>query len=267
MRPGLVASLVLSIEYETYLAKAEVPFEVIGRCPAVLQPSRTRLKRSKMIEIKSVRGWKRSNLITQRPSRNCWIRKRKPTDSVPLLLGVGRADEAWTVVAAAPHPPGSFAELLERLDEGALPGVVFTGEVKNVLELDEYDPLGTWASKAWDMLRVLDGYADARRAGVFTQGVHAYLSQTLPGRPSYSPGSHASQESESVQQSSKFSKLRTLPVPPEVDPDGLVFMGAHFKIARKGTISPRIYYYDSTAKTGEVFIGYIGRHLQNTLTN
>jgi hypothetical protein len=183
------------------------------------------------------------------------------------LARVGRADEAWTVVAAAPQPPGSFAELLERLDEGALPGVVFTGEIKNVLELDEYDPLGTWASKAWDMLRVLDGYADARRAGVFTQGVHAYLSQTPPGRPSYSPGSHASQESESVQQSSKFSKLRTLPVPPEVDPDGLVFMGAHFKIARKGTISPRIYYYDSTAKTGEVFIGYIGRHLQNTLTN
>jgi hypothetical protein len=64
------------------------------------------------------------------------------------------------------------------LDDGALPGVIFTGDAKNTLELDEYDPLGTWASKAWDILRVLDGYADAKLTGEFSQGVHAYLTQT-----------------------------------------------------------------------------------------
>jgi hypothetical protein len=183
------------------------------------------------------------------------------------LARLGRADEAWTVVEAAPQPPGSFAELLERLDEGFLPSIVFTGEAKNALELDEYDPLGTWASKTWDMLRVLDGYANARGTGEFTQGVHAYLGQTPPGRPGYSPGSHASQESDSVEQSPKFSKMRILPVPPEVYPDGSIFMGAHFKIARRGLISPRMHYHDDTAKTGKVYIGYIGKHLPNTQTN
>jgi F0F1-type ATP synthase membrane subunit b/b' len=179
----------------------------------------------------------------------------------------GRADEAWTVAAAAPQPPGSFDELLERLDEDVLPNIVFTGETKSALELDEYDPLGTWASKTWDMLRVLEGYANARLAGEFAQGVHAYLTHTPPGRPGYSPGSHASQESDSVAQSPKFSRMRTLPVPSEVDPDGLIFMGAHFRIARRGLISPRMHYHDDTAKTGKIYIGYIGKHLPNTQTN
>jgi hypothetical protein len=183
------------------------------------------------------------------------------------LARVDRTGEAWAAVAETPQPPGSFAELLERLDDGALPGVAFTGDARPALELDEYDPLGTWASKAWDILRVLDGYAEARRTGEFTQGVHAYLSQTPPGRPGYSAGAHASQESDSVEQSAKFSKQRMLPVPPEIDADGIVFMGAHFKIARRGLISPRMHYHDGTAKTGMVYIGYIGRHLPNAHTN
>lgn len=183
------------------------------------------------------------------------------------LARVDRTGEAWTTVAEAPQSPASFAELLERLDDGTLPGVVFTGDTRPTLDLDEYDPLGTWASKAWDILRVLDGYADARRTGEFTQGVHAYLSQTPPGSPGYSPGAHASQESDSVEQSAKFSKLRMLPVPPDIDADGIIFMGAHFKIARRGLISPRMHYHDGTAKTGIVYIGYIGRHLSNPHTN
>jgi hypothetical protein len=184
-----------------------------------------------------------------------------------VLAAAGRPADAWTLPAGAPEPPGSFAELLERLKDAELPGVEFTGEAKHALELDDQDPLGTWASKTWDMLRVLDGYVEMRQAGQFSQGVHAYLTQTPPGRPGYSPGAHASGESETVENSAKFRSFRMLPVPVAANSDGVVFMGAHFRIGKKGLISPRMHYYDDAAKTGKVYVGYIGKHLPNKQTN
>jgi hypothetical protein len=183
------------------------------------------------------------------------------------LATVGRPEDAWTTPAEIPQPPASFAELLERLKDGALPRVAFTGEDKAALELDDHDSLGTWASKTWDMLRVLDGYVEARQAGEFNQGVHAYLTHTPPGRPGYSAGAHASQESDTVENSAKFRKLRMLPVPTEVCADGSLFMGSHFRIAMKGLISPRMHYHDDATNTGKVYVGYMGKHLPNKQTN
>src|SRR5690348_14808438 len=183
-----------------------------------------------------------------------------------ILSRAGRVDQTRAAVAAA-QSPGSFAELLARLDEHVLSRVIFTGDPKNALELDDLDPIGTWAAKSWDVLRVLDGYAAARRRGEFDKGVHAYLGHTPPGRPGYPPGAHSTQESESVERSSKLRKLRVFPVPTEVHPDGAIFMNAHFKIARRGLVSPRIYYYDDASHAGMIYVGYIGRHLPNAHTN
>jgi hypothetical protein len=182
------------------------------------------------------------------------------------LSRAGRVDQTRAAAAAA-QSPGSFAELLERLDEHVLSGVIFTGDPKNALELDDLDALGTWAAKSWDVLRVLDGYAAARRRGEFSKGVHAYLGHTPPGRPGYPPGAHSTQESEPVERSSKLRKLRVFPVPGDVHPDGAIFMDAHFKIARKGLVSPRVYYHDDTSQTGMIYVGYIGKHLPNAHTN
>lgn len=183
------------------------------------------------------------------------------------LAAAGRSREAWTETAEAPQPPDSFAELLDRLKAEALPRVAFTGDQKPALELDDLDPWGTWASKTWEILRVLDGYVEAHQSGEFKQGVHAYLSSTPPGRPGYSTKAHAAQESDTVMNSAKFSQLRTLPVPPEVRAESVVFMGAHFRIARMGLISPRMHYYDDAARTEKIYVGYIGRHLPNKQTN
>jgi hypothetical protein len=183
-----------------------------------------------------------------------------------ILSRVGRVDQTRAATAAA-RSPGSFAELLERLDEHVLSFVIFTGDPKNALELDDFDPVGTWAAKSWDVLRVLDGYAAARRRGEFSKGVHAYLGHTPPGRPGYPPGAHSTQESEPVERSPKLRKLRVLPVPRNINPDGAIFMDAHFKIARKGLISPRIYYHDDASQTGKIYVGYIGKHLPNAHTN
>jgi len=183
-----------------------------------------------------------------------------------ILSRVGRVDQTRAAAAAA-QSPGSFGELLERLDEHVLSCVIFTGDPKNALELDDFDPLGTWAAKSWDVLRVLDGYAAARRRGEFSKGVHAYLGHTPPGRPGYSPGAHSTQESEPVERSPKLRKLRVFPVPRDIHPDGAIFMDAHFKIARKGLVSPRIHYHDDASRTGKIYVGYIGKHLPNAHTN
>jgi hypothetical protein len=183
-----------------------------------------------------------------------------------ILSRVGRVDQTRAAAAAA-QSPGSFGELLERLDEHVLSCVIFTGDPKNALELDDFDPLGTWAAKSWDVLRVLDGYAAARRRGEFSKGVHAYLGHTPPGRPGYSPGAHSTQESEPVERSPKLRKLRVFPVPRDIHPDGAIFMDAHFKIARKGLLSPRIHYHDDASRTGKIYVGYIGKHLPNVHTN
>jgi hypothetical protein len=183
-----------------------------------------------------------------------------------ILSRAGRVDQTRAATAAA-QSPGSFAELLQRLDEHVLSCVIFTGDPKNTLELDDLDPLGTWAARSWDVLRVLDGYAAARRRGEFSKGVHAYLGHTPPGRPGYPPGAHSTQESEPVERTPRLRKLRVFPVPQDIHPDGAIFMGAHFKIARKGLVSPRIYYHDDASQTGRIYVGYIGRHLPNAHTN
>jgi hypothetical protein len=183
-----------------------------------------------------------------------------------ILSRAGRVDQTRAAAAAA-QSPESFAELLERLYEHVLSNVIFTGDPRNALELDDFDPLGTWAAKSWDVLRVLDGYAAARRRNEFSKGVHAYLDHTPPGRPGYPPGAHSTQESEPVGRSPKFRKQRVFPVPRDIHPDGAIFMDAHFKIARKGLVSPRIYYHDGAGQTGKIYVGYIGKHLPNAHTN
>lgn len=183
-----------------------------------------------------------------------------------VLARAGRVDKTRAAAAVA-QSPGSFAELIERLDEHVLSFVVFTGDPKYALELDDFDPLGTWAARTWDMLRVLDGYAAARHRGDYSKGVHAYLGHTPPGQPGYAPGAHSTQESDFVERSPRLRKLRVLPVPLSVHPDGAIFMGAHFKIARKGLISPRMYYYDDAGHTEKIYVGYLGKHLPNAHTN
>ena len=71
-------------------------------------------------------------------------------------------------------------------------------------------------------------------------------------------------ESESVMNNTKRAAQRLLPVPPEVDPTGRVYMWSHFKPPRADMFAPRLHFHDDTRSTGKVFIGYIGRHLDTT---
>ena len=161
--------------------------------------------------------------------------------------------------------PADFEALLTMLDD--LEYVEFTGDEDITLALDQQDPLGNWAGKAWRVLRALDDYARASSAGGTFGGMHGYLQDTPSGCCGYSVNKHATTESEDVQNNGRFLGARVFPVPTSVSPEGKVAMLAHFKIAQSGLVSPRLHYYDATAVAGKIFVGHIGPHLPTKRTN
>lgn len=184
-----------------------------------------------------------------------------------LLTAEGRADEAWSeeIVAFDDDRPESFDDLLERMR--GLIHVEFTGDARRTRELDENDPLGTWAGKTWDALLALHDYAAMCASGVRVGGVDGYLRNLPDGCHAYPANRHARDESGAVRNNPTYANHRMLPVPPGVCREGVVFMGAHFKIALSGMISPRLHYYDDTGRSGKIYVGYIGRHLPTGRTN
>lgn len=178
------------------------------------------------------------------------------------MLKAGQADIVYSPLDAdeqEPEAPGSFQELLDRIDD--LTNIVWTGDRDTAIALDESEVLGQWSSKAWDALQALDDYAAARTKDGFAGVVDDYLRTTPPGRHGFSANRHARNESESVRSHKALAAARTLPVPTAVVPSGAIFMGAHFKIAKHGRISPRLHYFDAVAKDGKVYVGYLGPHL------
>ena len=74
-------------------------------------------------------------------------------------------------------------------------------------------------------------------------------------------------ESDNVRNHERLYKQRVLPVSPEVDNSGRVFMEAHLKFS--GRLAPRMYFYDDTkGVTGKIHIGGIDPHSrwENTTT-
>lgn len=184
------------------------------------------------------------------------------------LQAADLGDEAWmplTGEEAAAAPPETFGDVLKRVD--ALKHVVFTGDAASSEELDVRDPLGTWAAKAWSALCALEDYVQSRLDGQHTGSVDMYLGDVPTGCRGYSANRHARDESEDVRTNSKFRAAREFKVPEVVAASGIVFMGAHFKIAQSGTISPRLHYVDAFDVNETVYVGYIGRHLPTQKTN
>jgi hypothetical protein len=176
--------------------------------------------------------------------------------------------EIWNSSRVAPETevrPKDCVELVSMM--GAWRYVRFTGDEDRVRELDEHEKLGAWAGKIWDALAALDDYVRAVLKGEFDGNVHQYLGNAPLGYRTYSQKNHAHDESAQVKGNPRFKEARTFPVPKNVDPAGRVFMGAHFKIARYATITPRMHYYNDVRGSGFVYVGYIGKHLPNTQTN
>jgi hypothetical protein len=165
------------------------------------------------------------------------------------------------------HRPESFSELCEMLPTLAKKGVEFTGSVDTVEYLDAVDTIGRVAGVAWDCLITICDYIRARNDEAFTGGLAAYVGSAPAGYSSVSQRKFGKSESESVRNDKKLLLERTFPVPQSVNSEGETVMLAHFKLASLATVSPRMYVLDNYAKDGKVYVGYIGRHLTNTMTN
>jgi hypothetical protein len=141
--------------------------------------------------------------------------------------------------------------------------VVFTGNDDGAIEIDRRYPTGVYAGAFWQHVRALHDYAVAWAAG-FNGNFHHYLTSAMVDGERCPTSQHAAKESDSVLNNPKWSAERVFPVPAGVNPDGVVFMEAHFKPTWRDTFAPRLYYYDDLANTGKIYVGYIGRHLTNT---
>ncbi|QEW04631.1 hypothetical protein [Microbacterium lushaniae] len=167
------------------------------------------------------------------------------------------------------NPPYDIAELIARITPGdeahlAVSRVVFTGDVDRALEIDVREKTPRYAYAFWDYIHVLYDYAEGKVDGRITSGLHAYLKADALDGHKCPPDRHAPTESDSVLNRPEWRAERVLPVPQEVSNTGKVLMDAHFKPTWRDSFAPRMHYFDDTARTGKIYIGYIGRHLKNT---
>jgi uncharacterized RmlC-like cupin family protein len=178
------------------------------------------------------------------------------------LVDAGRYEEAYTPAEASDGtPPGSFTELLDRIHE--FPTLRFTGDPKVAKSLDERSK-SNWVALCWDALLALEDFAAASAEGK-TQTDFRNWCQNLPAEcHPFSAGKVTMKESLTVARNPAWRNERMLPVPTTVDPSGRVYMQAHLRVGGGNSVSPRLHFYDDTAKTGLLYIGHVGPHLTTT---
>jgi hypothetical protein len=135
-------------------------------------------------------------------------------------------------------------------------------------DLDSAVESRAWGQTAWEALRALHAYAEARTTGAFEGGFWNWCESGHPLAWRATSKKLSMVESETVRQDKALWAQRNLPVDPSVDPSGRVQMEAHIKIAEGGgNLAPRIYFLHSR-QTGKTHVGYFGPHrgMSNTKT-
>ncbi|HUN30581.1 MAG TPA: hypothetical protein VMU95_01070 [Trebonia sp.] len=213
----------------------------------------------------------RQNLLAQLAEREQQVLQLESTARAfrQRLVEAGVPADSLIPLEAPPDaPPDEFAELLDWV-ERHLPRIEFTGDIDDPLELDSSPESSTWVRSSWEALRALQAYAEVKAERGFAGDFRAWcMNPPSPGDYIISPNKVKMDESETVHSRPKWRQERIFRVPPEVEADGLVFMGAHITIgaSANGRINPRLYFHDGVLKTGRIYVGYIGRHLTNTLS-
>lgn len=182
-----------------------------------------------------------------------WLRQQ--------LVEAGRADIAWAAPAVE-ELAQDFEAILEVLDR--LEHVAFTGERSSCLDLDEMKGSTAAARSTHRALLALNDYARAKAEGLWSGGAFSdYVLSNPPGFATISRKVVIAKESDTVHNKPELRRHRELPLP-----DGrVVMMEAHIRLSQEATTAPRLHYYDDTAQSGLVVVGYIGAHLPNTRTN
>lgn len=158
--------------------------------------------------------------------------------------------------------PSSFGDLLDRID--AMDEIIFTGDQSTVLKLGVSDTNDSALRTAWDAVLDMSDYARARADGSWGHGLDLYLNCPPDGYRAITAGKFGKSETAATMKA--HGAERIFPVPPEVHSSKRIEMKAHFKLARIGMVSPRMYIHDGHPSDPHLYIGYIGPHLTNTQT-
>ncbi len=157
--------------------------------------------------------------------------------------------------------PAFVAEVIE-LARARLRHVVIGPTDQEAAELDVHASASLCAAKAWDALLALESFAAARSSGEFAGGFRHWCLRPDDHSHAVSAQAVAMGESETVDCNPELRAKRVFPVPPDVVPDGKIYMPAHIKLLKRGDVAPRLHFHDdSGGATGKVYVGYIGRHL------
>lgn len=183
----------------------------------------------------------------------------------PELLHA-RLDAQW-------DPPVDIDQLVDWItpnlgeDHTVANRVEFTGNRDHLEVLRRADPADAWAGRIWGYVHALHDYVELKEKGEYTGNFHTYLTDDSAPGVKTSPSNYAPTESETVKERPSWREARVFPVPKKVTRARKIFMDAHFKIPATSGVHPRVHIHDDTGRTGKVYVGYIGPHLPNTLTN
>jgi hypothetical protein len=185
-----------------------------------------------------------------------------------------RLGDAGDYVAGLPTPetelPATASSCVEALQLAAAHlDLVVVGDTSSFADdLDQHVKGGIWGRKAWQALRALESYAEARAAGQL-QGNFLHFCRSGPaGREIVPVEWVAASESETTTNNPRFREARTFPVPIAACADGRAYMEEHIRLEKGSDPAPRIHFWDDTSgNTGKVYVGYLGRHLPNFQTN
>jgi hypothetical protein len=194
-----------------------------------------------------------------------------------LLAGtLVRHHDADADVAAAERAPDDFPSFADLIGAATttLKHLAITAEPAPTAILDHHPKAAAWRRKAWDALRSLDAYADARTSLLDAgQDPGPELSDVLAFARTGQPGSLISAniialaESDTVTTNERLRQARTFRVDSRTNPAGRDYFGAHIALERFKSPAPRLHFLDDTDRTGTVYVGYLGAHLPTSKTN
>lgn len=193
-------------------------------------------------------------------SRVRWL-ERQLADANLYVSGVPTPESAY---------PSKAADCVQALElaKQFLPQVVVGDTMDSAEALEQHVKSGIWGQKAWDALRALESYAEAKGAGTSTGNFLSFCRTSPPGSYVIPTEWVAAAENETTTNNPRFRRARTFPVPTEVNADGEVYMEEHIKLEKGSDPAPRMHFWDDTGgRTGKIYVGYLGRHLPSFDTN
>jgi hypothetical protein len=142
-----------------------------------------------------------------------------------------------------------------------LPNLLVTLQPGPTEVLDTHQLAEQWARTAWKMLIAVDDYVDAKKNRGFSGNLLAYANNPPAMYVPLHGDRIALNESESTDSNRQLRKIRTFSVPQIVNENSMEYMPAHLKVGKRGHY-PRIHFLDdSSGSSGNVIIGYFGKHL------